>query len=196
MLPPTPRCPHCRQPFNTWTRAKKHVKYCKSGKSPRKPIHARTTPTVSVSPFPLDTAPAKPHTRPPIDTVPPRHRKPECYYSARRNTSKGCFNNFACGWTDFPARISRTLCVEHFLSLCEWAGFSLLTPLVGASRFVETFKFLSFRAPTRSGRGISLFLRLSQGEIPHFVRNDKINFFFRSLVRRDIWSLQGPKPTG
>jgi hypothetical protein len=30
-------------------------------------------------------------------------------------------------------------------------------------------------------RGISLFLRINQREIPHFVRNDKINYFFRSL---------------
>ncbi len=39
-----------------------------------------------------------------------------------------------------------------------------------------------FVIPRRAARrGISLFLHLNQREIPHFVRNDKINHFFRSL---------------
>jgi hypothetical protein len=39
-----------------------------------------------------------------------------------------------------------------------------------------------FVIPRRAARrGISLFLRLNQRGIPHFVRNDKINYFFRSL---------------
>jgi hypothetical protein len=43
-------------------------------------------------------------------------------------------------------------------------------------------KSLFFVIPRRAARrGISLLLRLNQREIPHFVRNDKINYFFRSL---------------
>jgi hypothetical protein len=39
-----------------------------------------------------------------------------------------------------------------------------------------------FVIPRRAARrGISLLLRLNQREIPHFVRNDKINYFFRNL---------------
>jgi hypothetical protein len=45
----------------------------------------------------------------------------------------------------------------------------------------------SFVIPRRAARrGISLFLRLKQREIPHFVRNDKIEDFFRGLFSRDI----------
>ena len=51
-------------------------------------------------------------------------------------------------------------------------------------------QFLSFRAPTRSGRGISLFLGFNPREIPRFAQNDKINYFFRSLSsvfqKRDV----------
>ena len=56
------------------------------------------------------------------------------------------------------------------------------------SQLAEKLKFLSFRAPTRSGRGISLFLRLNQREIPHFVRNDETNCYFRSLISQEISS--------
>jgi hypothetical protein len=39
-----------------------------------------------------------------------------------------------------------------------------------------------FVIPRRAARrGISLFLRSNRREIPHFVRNDKVNYFFRSL---------------
>src|ERR1700674_4072437 len=39
-----------------------------------------------------------------------------------------------------------------------------------------------FVIPRRTARrGISLFLGLNQRGIPHFVRNDKIDYFFRSL---------------
>ena len=45
-------------------------------------------------------------------------------------------------------------------------------------------KTKSFVIPRRAARrGISLFLRLNQREIPHFVRNDKIKDFFHSLFR-------------
>jgi hypothetical protein len=39
-----------------------------------------------------------------------------------------------------------------------------------------------FVIPRRAARrGISLFLRFNQREIPRFARNDKIKYFFRSL---------------
>jgi hypothetical protein len=48
-----------------------------------------------------------------------------------------------------------------------------------------------FVIPRRAARrGISLFLRVNQREIPHFVRNDKINYFFRSLF--SLWGLVHP----
>ena len=40
-------------------------------------------------------------------------------------------------------------------------------------------------------RGISLLLCLNQREIPHFVRNDKINCFFRTLVSESLFDLSG-----
>jgi hypothetical protein len=53
---------------------------------------------------------------------------------------------------------------------------------VSGTGFTVCGKTLIFVIPRRvARRGISLFLRLNQGEIPHFVRNDKINYFFRSL---------------
>jgi hypothetical protein len=49
-----------------------------------------------------------------------------------------------------------------------------------ASQLAE--KLIYFVIPRRAARrGISLFLCLNRREIPHFVRNDKINYFFRSL---------------
>jgi hypothetical protein len=43
ILPPLPQCPHlgCGQHFNSWARARGHVKYCKYGKHPRKTIAER-----------------------------------------------------------------------------------------------------------------------------------------------------------
>jgi hypothetical protein len=38
-------------------------------------------------------------------------------------------------------------------------------------------------------RGISLFLRLKQREIPHFVRNNKMEYFFRNLFSLSAFSL-------
>ena len=49
--------------------------------------------------------------------------------------------------------------------------------------FVIPFTVNVHGEPRRAARrGISLFLQLEQREIPHFVRNDKINCFFRRLV--------------
>jgi hypothetical protein len=43
-------------------------------------------------------------------------------------------------------------------------------------------KTQTFVMPRRAARrGISLFLSLKQREIPHFVRNDKINHYFPGL---------------
>jgi hypothetical protein len=36
-----PQCPHCRTRFETWSRAKIHVKYCDKGSSPRRSIAGR-----------------------------------------------------------------------------------------------------------------------------------------------------------
>jgi hypothetical protein len=49
-----------------------------------------------------------------------------------------------------------------------------------AEQLVEKPLFLSFRGALRAEESL-FFLRLNQGEIPHFVRNDKINYFFRGL---------------
>ncbi len=46
--------------------------------------------------------------------------------------------------------------------------------------FVIPFTVNVHGEPRRAARrGISLLLCLNQREIPHFVRNDKINYFFR-----------------
>jgi hypothetical protein len=45
---------------------------------------------------------------------------------------------------------------------------------------VEKLKFLSFRGTLHAEESL-LLLTLEPGEIPHFVRNDKITYFFRSL---------------
>src|SRR5216683_3842731 len=48
--------------------------------------------------------------------------------------------------------------------------------------FVIPFTVNVHGEPRRAARrGISLFLQLEQREIPHFVRNDKINHLFRGL---------------
>lgn len=39
--PISPQCPHCRRKFETWPRARKHVKYCRAGKSPRLTVGER-----------------------------------------------------------------------------------------------------------------------------------------------------------
>jgi hypothetical protein len=50
------------------------------------------------------------------------------------------------------------------------------------TRFTACGKTQIVVIPRRAARrGISLFLQLNLREIPHFVRNDKINYFFRSL---------------
>ena len=49
-----------------------------------------------------------------------------------------------------------------------------------------------FVIPRRAARrGISLFLRFNQREIPHFVRNDKINYLFRSMVSLSAFDFSG-----
>ena len=75
MLPPLPRCPHCRQPFNRWALAKKHVKYCRRGRSPRT-LRRNDTNDTAVSSLPLDTAPANSHPHPPKgDTAKATHNR-------------------------------------------------------------------------------------------------------------------------
>src|SRR5229473_2848151 len=49
----------------------------------------------------------------------------------------------------------------------------------------EKLKFLSFRGTLRAEESLIL-LTLEPREISHFVRNDKITYFFRSLFSRDI----------
>jgi hypothetical protein len=49
-----------------------------------------------------------------------------------------------------------------------------------AKRAVEKLKFLSFRGTLRAEESLIL-LSLEPREIPHFVRNDKITYFFRTL---------------
>jgi hypothetical protein len=45
----------------------------------------------------------------------------------------------------------------------------------------EKLKFLSFRGTLRAEESL-LLLTLEPREIPHFVRNDKIAYFYRSLL--------------
>ena len=52
---------------------------------------------------------------------------------------------------------------------------------VAAEEVAEKLTFCHSSARRAPPRGISLFRCTNQGEIPHFVRNDKINYFFRSL---------------
>jgi len=49
-----------------------------------------------------------------------------------------------------------------------------------AKRAVEKLKFLSFQGTLRAEESLIL-LSLEPREIPHFVRNDKITYFFRTL---------------
>ena len=55
---------------------------------------------------------------------------------------------------------------------------------VAASQVAEKLKFLSFRGTLRAEESL-LLLTLEPREIPHFVRNDKIAYFFRRLFSRD-----------
>jgi hypothetical protein len=59
---------------------------------------------------------------------------------------------------------------------------------VTASRAAEKLKLLSFRGTLRAEESL-LLLTLEPREIPHFVRNDKILYFFRSLFSRDRKSI-------
>ena len=52
------------------------------------------------------------------------------------------------------------------------------------SQAAEKLKFLSFRGTLRAEESL-LLLTLEPREIPHFVRNDKIAYFFRSLF--NLW---------
>jgi hypothetical protein len=49
-----------------------------------------------------------------------------------------------------------------------------------AKQATEKLKFLSFRGTLRAEESLILFT-LETREIPHFVRNDKIPYFFRIL---------------
>jgi len=58
--------------------------------------------------------------------------------------------------------------------------------------FAACRKTQLFVIPRRAARrGISLFVRLNRREIPHFVRNDKINYFFRSLFNESRFFAHG-----
>ncbi len=50
---------------------------------------------------------------------------------------------------------------------------------VAAEEVAEKLRFLSFRGTLRAEESLIL-LTLEPREIPHFVRNDKIAYFFRS----------------
>ncbi len=53
--------------------------------------------------------------------------------------------------------------------------------------FVIPFRVSVHGEPRRAAcRGLSLFLDFNQREIPRFARNDKINYFFRSLLNRGL----------
>jgi hypothetical protein len=68
-----------------------------------------------------------------------------------------------------------------------WQGIS------AAFQVAEKLKFLSFRGTLRAEESL-LLLTLEPREIPHFVRNDKIACFFRSLIsRRTIRTIRGPQ---
>jgi hypothetical protein len=49
-----------------------------------------------------------------------------------------------------------------------------------AEKFAEKLKLLSFRGALRAEESLFSCV-LERREIPYFVRNDKINYFFRSL---------------
>jgi hypothetical protein len=51
----------------------------------------------------------------------------------------------------------------------------------GLTQAAEKLKFLSFRGTLRAEESLIL-LNLKPGEIPRFARNDKIIYFFRSLL--------------
>jgi hypothetical protein len=48
-------------------------------------------------------------------------------------------------------------------------------------QLAEKLKFLSFRGALRAEESLFLFMEFNRREIPRFARNDKINYFFRSL---------------
>src|SRR6266853_5896017 len=56
---------------------------------------------------------------------------------------------------------------------------------VTASQAAEKLKFLSFRGTLRAEESLIL-LTLEPRGIPHFVRNDKIAYFFRSYFSGDM----------
>src|ERR1700693_4497321 len=61
-------------------------------------------------------------------------------------------------------------------------------------RFTACGKTQIFVIPRRAARrGISLFVGLNQRGIPHFVRNDKINYFFRNLLSQYHHPSRGAK---
>jgi len=52
--------------------------------------------------------------------------------------------------------------------------------IVAADQVAEKLRLLSFRGTLRAEESL-LLLTLEPREIPHFVRNDKIAYFFRNL---------------
>jgi hypothetical protein len=56
-----------------------------------------------------------------------------------------------------------------------------------ASQAAEKLKLLSFRGTPRAEESL-LLLTLDPREIPHFVRNDKIAYYFRSLFSLRVLS--------
>jgi len=55
--------------------------------------------------------------------------------------------------------------------------------MIAALKVAEILKFLSFRGTLRAEESLFL-LTLGPREIPHFVRNDKMAYFFRNLFSR------------
>jgi hypothetical protein len=70
---------------------------------------------------------------------------------------------------------------------CAWGSVFSETDLSPAAfmavQAAEKLKFLSFRGTLRAEESLIL-LTLEPREIPHFVRNDKTAYFFRSLFTR------------
>src|ERR1700747_64933 len=61
-------------------------------------------------------------------------------------------------------------------------GYNCNVVVAQASEAAKILKFLSFRGTLRAEESLIL-LTLNPREIPHFVRNDKKKYFFRSLLK-------------
>jgi hypothetical protein len=70
-------------------------------------------------------------------------------------------------------------------SFCSFAHILCKALWIAASQAAENLKFLSFRGTLRAEESLVL-LNLKPREIPHFVRIDKIAYFFRGLFSQII----------